>query len=263
MSSAILGPDPDWRLAVRFHSTVRQASPSFGTKELNAPLPKHPHMDTDRTRLKVSQCNLPVAASSSNMPEAYRRAPTLMAGAASGGQVQIWAPSKRHLRVWCGFWGLLLALNLCLAVLDGLMGHWLRAFEPLTQAILPTAMLAGFWTLIRRPRYAATDASGIAITTKSGSVAVSWADVLHVRCSAENLTILGRGDSSPRDGIVLNLKGYPKPAREALVQLIANQAGLTYHAKEYYKQADTVQPSFDLASTQIHALPDPSPGPRP
>ena len=190
-------------------------------KELNPFLPNAPHMDTDRTRVKASHSNLPVPASAPGILEAHQRAPTLMAGETSGGEVQVWAPNKWFLRACCGFWGLLFAMNLCLAVTTGLKHSWDLFLNPLIQMPMNAIWFAICWRLLRRPRYAATDASGIAITTEKGSVTVSWADIQSIQCWADRLILVRRSDNSE-----LTLPGYTRPSHRVLVGLIVTQAGL-------------------------------------
>ena len=232
-------------------------------KELNPSSPNGPNMDTDRTHIKVSHSNLPVPAPISNNAEAHQRAPTLMAGAASGEQVRVWAPSKRLLRLCCGGSTLIVVNYLGLAVAEGIEGHWTRSVLHLLQALCYGLLYAGFWTLLLRPRYAATDVSGIAITTQSGSVAIPWADIRCIRCWGDNLIFFRVDNNSFEAGISLDLKGYPKRPRKALVQLVIDRAGLHQHpydSNQFLTLADMRRRGLKPRSNEVHALPDPSLG---
>ena len=81
------------------------------------------NMDTDRTQVKASHSDLPVPISAPSVPEAYQRAPTLMAGAGNGGQVRIWAPRKWSLRLGLGVAAVGVLWYLWVAITGHVHGH--------------------------------------------------------------------------------------------------------------------------------------------
>ena len=211
-------------------------------------------MDTDRTQVKGGHSDLPVALSGPMVPEAHQRAPTLMAGARGGGEVRIWAPSR--LPVWanCGLWSLGFVLAFGLIVRDVLVGHgelFLHSLMAIWSALNFLALL------LRRPRYASTDASGIAITTDSSSAAISWADIQSIRCCGTSVTFFRLGDNMCQSGITLDLAAYPKRSNKALVQLVIVRADLyqsPFHSNEFLNLAEMARRGLGPRSTHVRAL---------
>ena len=220
-------------------------------------------MDTDRTRVKSGHSDLPVPVPAPNITEAQQRSPTLMAGTDIGEQVQIWAPSKLRLLFGCRLSGVAAALCLCLSVVDILHGDYLFLFYNLFYALILSGFSAGFRTLLRRPRYAATDASGIAVTTSSDSIAVSWADINGIRWWGDSLALLPRGETSPQEQVVLNLRGYPWRTREELVQLIIKQAALEpdpFYPGQFLSLDEMARRGLESEYTEVEVLADPAEG---
>ena len=161
--------------------------------------------------------------------DAYRRAPTLMAGDAPGGQgsVFVWAPETRE------FVRLMVLSPLLLGVLTFVMlivlpmgaGRW-----ALTAAIAVAftsgiaAMCAVVLPASLRRRYFTTDDAGIGLTTWRGTRACRWDEVVAF------------ADSSPRgsgvlyldcgESINLNLNGYPASTLAGLRTVVVHRAGL-------------------------------------
>ena len=119
-----------------------------------------------------------------------------------------------------------------------------------------------FWKLLRRPRYIATDASGIAITTSSGSVAVPWADIRRMYNWGSEVAV-ELSDTAPQHRIELSLRGYLWRSRKELVQLIVKQAGLYqsfWHSSEFLAPAEMERLGLQPRSTDVQALADPAVG---
>ena len=176
------------------------------------------------------------------MPEAFRHAPTLMAGEVAGsqGEVRVWSPDKKLIRAQALaglaalaaaplYWFLLVYLLISL--------HYPGPQTFLSGALLGmvlTSPYIGAWLFgwervrafpaLRRPCYITTDDAGIGVTTWRGSRALSWNDI--VACSyhpIHNVLLL-----KPRNGrwFQANLSGYAGIQRAELIAVVTGRADL-------------------------------------
>ena len=217
-------------------------------------------MDTDRTQVKGGHSDLPVALSGPMVPEAHQRAPTLMAGARGGGEVRIWAPSKWRQWFRCGIIASCLAIMWENVLREVLLGRAGRLLFCSVVALIYSVCFPVLWRLMRRPRYAATDASGIAITTDSSSAAISLADIQSIRCSDASVTFFRLVDNTTQSEIRLDLAAYPKRSNKALVQLVIDRAGLyqnPFDSNEFLTLAEMARRGLELGEIGRQALPEP------
>lgn len=183
-----------------------------------------------RTRDESSLVPVPASVSADVEPAAYQRAPTLMAGASAGsqGQVQVWAPSRKLL------WFLLtaslaaVAFTLVFGVLTRQSVIWILAF-----VYFSLAAAGGFFAslrALRRPGYVTTDDTGMAVTTRTGSVPLQWTEIKAIRAATEldKVTVLApdRVELNAQGRIDLHLTGYPTNLRKDLLVLMVGRTGL-------------------------------------
>jgi hypothetical protein len=127
----------------------------------------------------------------------------------------------------CGVAGLWTAATLARAVAGVMHGDWGHFALYSTYTLLVGCFFAFiFVRALRESRYVSADASGIAIATESGKVAVSWNDIRRIRRIGERIQL---GVKSPRGPIDLDLSLYLEPSRGALVQLIIERSELYPH----------------------------------
>ena len=206
--------------------------------------------------------DLPVAVSAPVAAEAQQRAPTLMAGAGGGGDVRVWARRKWLWRFLCGCSGIRMALCLGRVIRDVLLGRG-PPFMFYFSALQSSLLFAIFWRILGRPRYAVTDASGIAVTTDSGSAAISWGDIRSIRSSESSLILVRCGYTSPRNEVALRVAGYSERERLALVQLVIERAGLCRNPSDFHEYLSPYEMAgrgLKPRSRDVKALADPGVG---
>lgn len=173
-------------------------------------------------------------------PEAYRHAPTLMAGEVAGsqGEVQVWSPDtavlKKHARQAAVSGGIYLAAPLVFgllvnAAIEGGISYtafvlsFVLFMIPWLAAGLVSVMRQGAMSAARRPRYLTTDDAGIGVTTQGGSRYFRWDEIAMLSTYS---TIGVKLHSRSGEQVILNLSGYTREQQDELVTLIRHRTGL-------------------------------------
>jgi hypothetical protein len=173
--------------------------------------------------------------------EAYERAPTLMGAMSPGthGQVQVWAPDRKKLRIAIAGFGLATVIVLSLVLPHS------NTPGPFSYVAWSTA--AACFTCIgalRRPGYVTTDEVGIGITTRKGSLALKWEEISSLRLVVNGGVRWSIIELKAPGKIRLNTVGYPARMREDLLELIIARTGLVRSSKRDWRWAR--EPQIEL-----------------
>lgn len=188
-------------------------------------------------------------------PEAYERAPTLMAGVTAGsqGQVEVWSPEKRE--IWKPIRRRGGRRLLFYGVLTLLLGIHHGYFNPTFLIIwsIPTA-LSGALTLafLRRPPYLTTDAAGMGIATWRGSHALRWSDIQSVEVKGADSYYPWLKISAPAP-VTVRLHGHSPRRQQELLSLIIDRAHLQADPE---KKSRFIRDEFSYPALPMHQAED-------
>ena len=207
-------------------------------------LPARPLMDP--TKISPGDRNLPVPSADA-APAAYQRAPTLMAGVGSHGEVRVWAPEIAAIRWRVVAAGASLAGLLTLMVSLNLPSHW-ACWLGACMGTAITTFVSGLASGMR-PCHITTNQSGMEVTTRNASRTFLWSEIQSlqtgdVRGGEKWVVTLGSSEK-----LRLNMSGYSSHARKCLRQLLTQETGLQQdpRKKRLYERIQLALPTSERA----------------
>lgn len=180
-----------------------------------------------------SQRQTQLAPAMPPQPEGYSRSPTLLVGATPGGhgEVRVWSPSKRNLRLRVAY----ICGSTALSIIPVYYFFHGDLISLIVMAIfLMILPLAPYWMASKRPCYLTTDDNGIGVTTYDGSRAFRWTDIRAIKWAEESLFSLEVNREQPGETpeqVILNLGGYPLSVKREFISLVITKAQLQPHKK--------------------------------